>query len=192
VKYMSLFHCHTLPPLLHTRTSPPFTHARIQSVSKYRSKGKLRVREKGREAGEEEMACSARRETCLRSRSTPRIFDDFPCFVHACRLLSTQNVAQQCRTTAEAHPLRSSEQLASEHASCSHSQGLRKGVDAAPCSRRSQAWGGVSSRSLYLHTTRPSGRVSCGSSAKRISGGQARKYGKEAKPVGGRATTITV
>jgi hypothetical protein len=72
VKYMSLFHCHTLPPLPHTRTSPPFTHARIQSVSKYRSKGKLRVREKGREAGEEEMACSARRETCLRSRSTPR------------------------------------------------------------------------------------------------------------------------
>jgi hypothetical protein len=44
VKYMSLFHCHTLPPLPHTRTSPPFTHARIQSVSKYRLGENTRVR----------------------------------------------------------------------------------------------------------------------------------------------------
>jgi hypothetical protein len=58
--------------------------------------------------------------------------------------------------------------------------------------RRSQGGGGVSSSSPYLHTTRPSGRVSCGGSAKRIVAGQARKYGKEGKPVGGRATTITV
>eukprot|EP01047_Picozoa_sp_COSAG01_P113550 COSAG01_NODE_42257_length_441_cov_568.178363_1_plen_68_part_01 len=55
VKYMSLFHCHTLPPLPHTRTSPPFTHTRIQSVSKYRSKVQTRVPEKGREAGEGEV-----------------------------------------------------------------------------------------------------------------------------------------
>jgi hypothetical protein len=49
----------------------------------------------------------------------------------------------------------------------------------------------VSSRYPYLHTTRPSGRVNCGGSAKRIGGRQARKRGKEGKPVGGKATTIT-
>ena len=62
---------HTLHPLPHTRTSTPFTHTRTQSVSKNRSKGKWRDREKGREAGEGEMAWRARRETCLTSRSTP-------------------------------------------------------------------------------------------------------------------------
>jgi hypothetical protein len=67
VKYTSLFLCHTLPPLPHTRTSPPFTHTRIQSFSKYRSKVQTRVPEKGREAGEGEVAWRARRETCLRS-----------------------------------------------------------------------------------------------------------------------------
>jgi hypothetical protein len=56
-----------LPPLPHTRTSPPFTHTRIQSVSKYRSEVQARVPKKGREAGEEEVAWSARRETRLRS-----------------------------------------------------------------------------------------------------------------------------
>eukprot|EP01047_Picozoa_sp_COSAG01_P078499 COSAG01_NODE_14527_length_1443_cov_6.465376_1_plen_90_part_00 len=69
-------------------------------------------------------------------------FDAFPCFVYACRLLPTQNVAQQCCGTVKTHLLRSGKQLAAEYASCSHSQGLRKGGDAAPCSRRSQAWGG--------------------------------------------------
>ena len=52
--------------------------------------------------------------------------------------------------------------------------------------------GGVSSGCPYLHTTRSSGRVSCGGSAERIVAGQARQYGKEGKPVGERATTITV
>eukprot|EP01046_Picozoa_sp_COSAG06_P119576 COSAG06_NODE_66859_length_253_cov_0.675325_1_plen_59_part_01 len=46
VKYMSLFHCHTLHSLPHTRTSPPFTHTRTQSVKKNRWKGKWRAREK--------------------------------------------------------------------------------------------------------------------------------------------------
>ena len=34
--------------------------------------------------------------------------------------------------------------------------------------------------------------MSCGGSAERIVAGQARQYGKEGKPVGERATTITV
>eukprot|EP01049_Picozoa_sp_SAG25_P013710 SAG25_NODE_2201_length_1844_cov_270.328358_2_plen_308_part_00 len=51
--------------------------------------------------------------------------------------------------------------------------------------------GGRIVRSPYPHTTRPSGRVSCGGPAKRVGGAQARKCGKEGKPVGGRATTIT-
>ena len=118
-------------------------------------------------------------------------FDAFPCFVYACRLLPTQNVAQQCRGTVKTHLLRSGKQLAAEYASCSHSQGLRKGGDAAPCSRRSQAWGGVASSSPYLHATRPSGRISCGSSVKRIDGWREHRCSKEGKPVGGRATTIT-
>ena len=52
--------------------------------------------------------------------------------------------------------------------------------------------GGVSSGCPYLHTARSSGRVSCGGSAESIVAGQARQYGKEGKPVGERATTITV
>ena len=63
---------HTLHPLPHTRTSTPFTHTRTQSVSKNRSKGKWRDREKGREAGEGEMAWRARRDAPLSSSSTPR------------------------------------------------------------------------------------------------------------------------
>jgi hypothetical protein len=70
--------------------------------------------------------------------------------------------------------------------------GGKQGGGAAPDERRLPGGGGVSSRNPYLHTTKPSGRVSCGGSVKRIGGGQARKYGKEGKPVGGRATTITV
>eukprot|EP01047_Picozoa_sp_COSAG01_P006620 COSAG01_NODE_242_length_20582_cov_314.397256_15_plen_387_part_00 len=110
--------------------------------------------------------------------------------VHTCQLLPTRNVAEQCRVTVKTHLLRSGKQLAAEYASCSHSQGLRKGEDAAPCSRRSQAWGGVSSSSPYLRATRPPGRVSCGDPATRIGRGQARRCGKEGKPVLGKATTI--
>jgi hypothetical protein len=51
--------------------------------------------------------------------------------------------------------------------------------------------GRVSSRCPYLRTTRPSGRVNCGVSAKRIGGRQARKRGKEGKPVAQRVTTTT-
>jgi hypothetical protein len=133
---------------------------------------------------------STPRDTLEEPFLTP-VFDAFPCFVHTCRLLPTQNVAQQCRATVKAHLLRSGKQLAAEYASCSHSQGLRKGGDAAPCSRRSQAWGGVASSSPYLHATRPSGRISCGSPAKRIDGRREHRCSKEGKPVGGRATTIT-
>eukprot|EP01049_Picozoa_sp_SAG25_P000293 SAG25_NODE_9_length_28981_cov_95.245274_3_plen_141_part_00 len=133
---------------------------------------------------------STPRDTLEEPFLTP-VFDAFPCFVHTCRLLPTQNVAQQCRATVKAHLLRSGKQLAAEYASCSHSQGLRKGGDAAPCSRHSQAWGGVASSSPYLHATRPSGRISCGSSVKRIDGWREHRCSKEGKPVGGRATTIT-
>jgi hypothetical protein len=48
----------------------------------------------------------------------------------------------------------------------------------------------VPSSSPYLRATRPTGRVSCGDPATRIGGGQARRCGKEGKPVGGKATTI--
>eukprot|EP01047_Picozoa_sp_COSAG01_P126318 COSAG01_NODE_55447_length_325_cov_0.570796_1_plen_85_part_01 len=41
---------------------------------------------------------------------------------------------------------------------------------------------------LDLRTTRPSGRVNCGGSAKRIGRRQARKCGKEGKPVVQRVT----
>jgi hypothetical protein len=133
---------------------------------------------------------STPRDTFEEPFLTP-VFDAFPCFVHTCRLLSTQNVAQQCHATVRAHLLRSGKQLAAEYASCSHSQGLGKRGDAAPCSRRSQAWGGVASSSPYLHATRPSGRISCGSSVKRIDGWREHRCSKEGKPVGGRATTIT-
>jgi hypothetical protein len=60
------------------------------------------------------------------------VFDAFPCFVHTCRLLPTQNVAQQCRATVRAHLLRSGEQPAADHAGCSNRHGLRTGGDAAP------------------------------------------------------------
>jgi hypothetical protein len=40
-------------------------------------------------------------------------------------------------------------------------------------------------------TARPSGRVNCGALAKRIGGGQARKRGKEGKPVAQRVTATT-
>jgi hypothetical protein len=76
---------------------------------------------------------STPRDTLEEPFLTP-VFDAFPCFVHACRLLPTQNVAQQARATMRANLLRSGKQLAAEYASCSHSQGLRKGGDAAPCS----------------------------------------------------------
>ena len=61
------------------------------------------------------------------------------------------------------------------------------------CSKREAfaSRGGVSSRCPYLRTTRPSGRVSCGGSAKRIGGGQARKRGKKGKPVAQRVATTT-
>jgi hypothetical protein len=49
----------------------------------------------------------------------------------------------------------------------------------------------VSPRYPYLRTTRPSGRVNCGGSVKRIGGRQARKRGKEGKPVVRRVTTTT-
>jgi hypothetical protein len=61
--------------------------------------------------------------------------------------------------------------------------GLRKG--AAPCSRRSHGGGGVSSRNPCLHTTRPSGRVSCGGSAKRISEGRRANTAKRGNLLGG-------
>ena len=69
--------------------------------------------------------------------------------------------------------------------------GGKQGRDAAPNERRLQAGGGVSSRCPYLRTTRPPGRVYCGGSAKRIGGGQARKRGKEGKPVAQRVATTT-
>eukprot|EP01047_Picozoa_sp_COSAG01_P079002 COSAG01_NODE_14814_length_1406_cov_30.213466_1_plen_197_part_00 len=185
---------HTPSPSTHTHFAP-FTHTHIQSVSKYRSKVQTRVTEKGREAGEGEVAWRARRETCLTSRSPPRFLtlSIFHWFVHVCRLLSTQNVAEQCRATAKTHLTPAPQRQATGRRIRQLQatvMGLRKG--AAPCSRRSHGGGGVSSRNPCLHTTRPSGRVSGGGSAKRIIGGQARKYGKEGKPVGGRATTITV
>jgi hypothetical protein len=49
----------------------------------------------------------------------------------------------------------------------------------------------VPSSSPYLRATRPPGRVSCGSSAKRIDGWREHRCSKEGKSVGGRATTIT-
>ena len=122
----------------------------------------------------------------------PPLFDACERFVHACQLLSTRNVAKHCRATVKVHLFRSGKRLAAEHAGCSNSHGADEGGDAAPCSRRSQGGGGVASGCPYLHTTRPSSRVSCGGSAKRIVAGQACQYGKEGKPVGGRATTITV
>jgi hypothetical protein len=49
----------------------------------------------------------------------------------------------------------------------------------------------VASSCPYLQATRPSGRISCGSSVKRIDGWREHRCSKEGKPVGGRATTIT-
>ena len=49
---------------------------------------------------------------------SPPFFDSFHWFVHVCRLLSTQNVAVQCRATAKTHLPRSGKQLAAEYASC--------------------------------------------------------------------------
>jgi MFS family permease len=46
----------------------------------------------------------------------PPLFDAFPCFVHACQLLSTQNVTKHCRETVKAHLPHSSKQLAAEYA----------------------------------------------------------------------------
>ena len=74
---------------------------------------------------------STPRDTLEEPFLTP-VFDAFPCFVHTCRLLPTQNVAQQCHATVRAHLPHRGKQQASEHASCSHSQGLKKGRDAAP------------------------------------------------------------
>ena len=174
---------HTHFALLHTHAHPVSQQVPLRGADKGSQEGEGSW---GRRGGVE----STPRDTLEEPSLTP-VFDAFPCFVHTCRLLPTQNVAQQCRATVKTHLLRSDKQLAAEYASCSHSQGLRKGGDAAPCSRRSQAWGGVASSSPYLHATRPSGRISCGSSVKRIDGWREHRCSKEGKPVGGRATTIT-
>jgi hypothetical protein len=174
---------HTHFALLHTHAHPVSQQVPPRGADKGSQEGEGSW---GRRGGVE----STPRDTLEEPFLTP-VFDAFPCFVHTCRLLPTQNVAQQCRATVKAHLLRSGKQLAAEYASCSHSQGLRKGGDAAPCSRHSQAWGGVASSSPYLHATRPSGRISCGSSVKRIDGWREHRCSKEGKPVGGRATTIT-
>eukprot|EP01047_Picozoa_sp_COSAG01_P073390 COSAG01_NODE_11952_length_1828_cov_15.555234_1_plen_180_part_00 len=71
----------------------------------------------------------------------PPLFDAFPCFVHACQLLPTQNVTKHCRETVKAHLPHSGKQLAAEYAGCSNSHGAEDGGDAAPCSRRSQGGG---------------------------------------------------
>jgi hypothetical protein len=108
-----------------------------------------------------------------------------------CRLLPTQNVAKQCRATTKTHLFCSGEKPAAEYVGYSDSQGGKQGGDAAPDEKRLQERGGASSRYPYLRTTRPSGRVNCGGSVKRIGGRQARKRGKEGKPVVRRVTTTT-
>eukprot|EP01049_Picozoa_sp_SAG25_P008925 SAG25_NODE_842_length_5107_cov_5.922324_1_plen_205_part_00 len=60
----------------------------------------------------------------------PPLFDAFPCFVHACQLLSTQNVTKHCRETVKAHLPHSGKQLAAEYAGCSNSHGAEDGGDA--------------------------------------------------------------
>jgi hypothetical protein len=121
----------------------------------------------------------------------PPFFAAFPCFVHVCRLLPTRNAAKQCRATPKTHLFCSGETPAAEHVGYSASQGGKQGGDAAPDERRLQEGGRISPRYPYLHATRPSGRVNCDGSAKRIGGRQARKHGKEGKPVVQRVTTTT-
>ena len=136
------------------------------------------------------MAWTARRDTPFSSRISP-VFATCERLEHASQRLPTQTLAQKCRCTLRAHFLGSGEQLAAKHAGYSSSQGGKQGRDTAPNERRLQAGGGVSSRCPYLRTTRPPGRVNCGGSVKRIGGGQARKRGKEGKPVAQRVTTTT-
>ena len=124
---------HTHFALLHTHAHPVSQQVPLRGADKGSQEGEGSW---GRRGGVE----STPRDTLEEPFLTP-VFDAFPCFVHTCRLLPTQNVAQQCRATVKTHLLRSGKQLAAEYASCSHSQGLRKGGGAAPCSRRSQGGG---------------------------------------------------
>ena len=83
----------SLPPLAHTRTSSPLPHTSIESATECRSRVKQRVRKQRGEAGEGEMAWTARRDTPFSSRISP-VFATCERLEHACQPLPTQTLAQ--------------------------------------------------------------------------------------------------
>jgi hypothetical protein len=122
---------HTPFPSTHTHVDTLHTHAHPVS-QKEPLEGEVEGSREGEGSwGRRDGVESTPRDMLDKPFYTP-VFDTFLCFVHVCRLLSTQNVAKQCHAAAKTHLPHNGKQQASEHASCSHSQGLKKGRDAAP------------------------------------------------------------
>jgi hypothetical protein len=100
----------TLHHLAHTRTSTLFTHVRIQSVTKYLRRDKIKVHKWGGQAGEGEMAWTARRDTSFEATLPPVLHTSaLRARVSAHRLLPTRNPSQQGRSIDKAQSIRSGE-----------------------------------------------------------------------------------